>query len=224
MVQKAEEAEATATAKAFAAFAKERFPEVLTMTIPKGSAYASTKASADEPTVTSGTKLVGGAKYADKTYAEVYESDQTYCRFVVERALSQVDVSGGWEWPFIAYVQHRWLMGGSLPGEMFKLTAASGCLDGASFAITGLPTELKRNHLEEMIFFFGGVVRTSVSSKTTYLIQAGKNIDGKSADSGAKYSKALEHGTHIISVQELINDLKGTSGEGQQVTFSTGSS
>merc|ERR1719377_51391 len=100
------------------------------------------------------------------TYADVLQHDPSYCKWVVDWGISQCTQRGGWQWPFIAYVQHRWLMDCSQPPEGVRVSAKKDCLDGASFAITGKPAEMPRHVLEEVILFFGGKVVQTVSQNT----------------------------------------------------------
>jgi len=231
IVQKSQKPDASPDAKAFAAFVQERFPELLThpSSSPAGrkvfSKPATTRPSprssdvkVDSHTVSSGMKSLGGGKYADSTYADVFENDPNYCKFVVEYGLSETNTKA-WYWPFIAYVQQRWLLG-HLPPEMFKWTGKKGCLQGASYAITGMPSEMTRLTLEALIDFFGGRVLSAVSGKTSYLIVCGKGTNGRAAETGAKYQKAQQLGIPIIRVADLLNEhIQDTSEGGEQDTF-----
>merc|ERR1712146_152969 len=125
----------------------------------------------------------------------------------------------GWQWPFIAFVQHQWLMNGAQLPASIRVTAQKRCLEGVSLAITGKSTVMPRHVLEELIVFFGGKVVASVSSDTTYLIVGKKHIDGQSVEAGAKYAKARRLDIPLLSVEELLDDLRGTSEEGEQDTF-----
>merc|ERR1719198_1682793 len=110
-------------------------------------------------------------------------------------------------------------MNGPQPPASFQLTAQKRCLDGVSLAITGKPGEMPRHVLEELIVYFGGKVVATVSSDTTYLIVGKKHIDGQAVETGAKYAKARQLDIPLLSVEELLDDLRGTSEEGEQDTF-----
>jgi hypothetical protein len=177
----------------------------------------------DSHSVISGNKVLGGGKYPDKTYAEVFKNDPLYCKWIVEWGTTECSKRDGWQWPFIVYVQHRWLTGDyEPPVSKIELTAQRMCLEGASFAITGRTVEMPRHILEELICFFGGRVSTSLSSKTTYLIVGEPHFGGASLETGAKYAKAVQLDVPRLKVAELLEDLRMTADEGDQVMFTSG--
>jgi len=219
MVKQSKEPDASANAQAFAAFVQDRFPDLLTTPSGKPSGSPAFSKSWNKPSypkppypkpvevddnsVSSGLKRLGGGKHAESTYAEVFESEPRYCKFVVEHGLSEAGTKA-WYWPFIAYVQQRWLLDRALPPQTFKCTGKKGCLEGASYAVSGTPAEMSRLALEELISFFGGRVASAVSSKTSYLVVAGKGMDGRAAEEGAKYRKAEQHNIPKISVEDFL--------------------
>lgn len=173
----------------------------------------------------SGKRALDGGEFRDMTYADVFEQHPQYCKWVVEWGVTQCAQRSGWQWPFIAYVQHRWLMGDlQPPPETFRITAKRHCLEGASFAITALPGEMRRHVLEELIGFFKGKVVSAVTSNTTYLIVGKKYIDGQAVEAGSteKRAKARQHDIPLLTVAELLDDLRATSEDGEQETFVSG--
>jgi len=176
----------------------------------------------DNFTVSSGKKVLGGGKFADKTYAEVFEADPHYCQWLVNASVNESTQRIGWQWPFVTYVQNRWLDGGVPPPAPVHVTAQKGCLASVSIAITGTPSEMQRHVLEELIVFFGGRVVSSVTSKTTYVIVGNKHLGGQPPESGAKYSKAKQLNVPFLKVSDLLDDLEGTTEEPDQETFISG--
>ena len=69
---------------------------------------------------------------------------------------------------------------------------------GKTFVVTGEPDGYDREELEELIQCFGGVVRSSVSGKTNYLI-VGEDPGER------KLEKARELGTPILNTDEFEN-------------------
>ncbi len=69
-------------------------------------------------------------------------------------------------------------------------------LSGKSFCVTGTFDSFSRDEIHDMIEINNGEVRTSVSSKLTYLI-AGENA-------GSKRTKADECGVKIIDISEFL--------------------
>jgi len=173
-----------------------------------------------EDTVKSGNWLLGGGKYAEKTYLWTFDNDPMYCDWVVNWGLSEVTHRNIWAWPFIVYVQRRWLMGGNVP-QHISLTAKSCCLEGASFVITGTPNEMQRHVLEELITFFGGKVLSAVSGNTSYLVVGHVGYRGQAVELSAKYSKANQLGIEMVTVRKLLDDLEKTAGGADEVTFTS---
>jgi len=89
---------------------------------------SSTSPSAEtEPTVESGSRLLNwGTKYSASTYAEIFDKDQNYCRWMVRKSLEEPSLMKvkypSEVWPFIVYVQNRWSLGGNVPPDA-KVTA-----------------------------------------------------------------------------------------------------
>lgn len=72
-----------------------------------------------------------------------------------------------------------------------------GKLLGSSFCVTGTFSTHSRDDIHDMIEKNGGEVRSSVSTKLTYLIA------GESA--GSKLEKARECGVQIVTLDEFLN-------------------
>lgn len=73
---------------------------------------------------------------------------------------------------------------------------ASGTLSGLSFIFTGTLTKLKRTEAEALVQRHGGVIASSVSRKTTYLVAG--------IDPGSKVKQATEYGVKIITEAEFL--------------------
>jgi DNA ligase (NAD+) len=73
-------------------------------------------------------------------------------------------------------------------------------LQGKSFVVTGTLPTYSRDNMHKKIIQYGGIVHTSVTSKTSYLI-AGENP-------GSKIDKANKFGTKIISEKEFLEMIK----------------
>ena len=88
----------------------------------------------------------------------------------------------------------------------YERTAVSDKLGGKTFVITGTLPTMKRDEAQALIERNGGVVKSSVSKKTDYLL-AGE-------DAGSKLTKARELGINIIdepALLSIINDQKEQS-------------
>lgn len=83
-------------------------------------------------------------------------------------------------------------------------------LDGLTFVITGAFAGHSRSDIEEMITSHGGIVRTSVSHRTDYLVD-GTQISESLTDGihSSKELKAKEYGTEILDLDKL-NQLIST--------------
>ena len=77
-------------------------------------------------------------------------------------------------------------------------------LEGLTFAITGAFAGYSRNDVEELIKSHGGIVRSSVSHKTNYLID-GTQVSDSLTDGihSSKELKAREYGTNILDLDGL---------------------
>ncbi len=73
-------------------------------------------------------------------------------------------------------------------------------LQGKSFVVTGSLESMNRDEAHKKITQYGGVVSSSVTSKTDYLV-AGE-------DPGSKLEKAKKFGTKILSEKEFLDLLK----------------
>merc|ERR1712014_432427 len=153
--------------------------------------------SDSEVSVASGLRQLPSGKYGGKSYAEVFDLDANYCEWVVGTAF-QTDPAPPARWltawfPFIAYVQHRWLH------KDITVRGRRGCLEGNVFAITGLPAEAHRSALEELVVFFGGEVTSGVRERTTTLVMCSHGQVGES-----KLATAHERRLPVMSAAELL--------------------
>ncbi len=74
----------------------------------------------------------------------------------------------------------------------------SGKLDGKTFCFTGKLEDLKRAEAEKMVIEQGGEPKKSVVKDLSYLVT-------NSSESTAKYRKAQDQGTEIISEKEFMD-------------------
>lgn len=81
----------------------------------------------------------------------------------------------------------------------YNSSRSSDRLTGLSFVITGTLPSYSRDEAKALIESHGGVVKSSVSKKTDYLL-AGE-------DAGSKLVKAQELGVKVISERELMELL-----------------
>lgn len=82
----------------------------------------------------------------------------------------------------------------------YQKTASSDKLGGKSFVITGTLPTLKRDEAQALIERNGGVVKSSVSKKTDFVL-AGE-------DAGSKLTKAHELGIKVIDERELLSIIE----------------
>ena len=103
-------------------------------------------------------------------------------RELMERLFSKLDISI----PEQILFPSEWQMQGKLVGK--------------SFCVTGSFESISRDSIHELIEKNGGEVRSSVSSKLTYLIVG--------SDAGSKKSKAEEIGVKCIWIEEFMDMIK----------------
>ena len=72
--------------------------------------------------------------------------------------------------------------------------------EGMVFVLTGGLENYSRKEAEEIIESFGGKTSSSVSKKTSYVLEG--------EDSGSKLTKAQELGVTVINEEEFINMIK----------------
>lgn len=82
--------------------------------------------------------------------------------------------------------------------EVAEKTALSNKLNGKSFVISGVFSTQSRDELKQLIEDLGGEVKSSLSSKTSYLL-AGENAGP------SKLSKAAKLNILVISEQDFLN-------------------
>ncbi len=82
----------------------------------------------------------------------------------------------------------------------YQKAASSDKLGGKSFVITGTLPTLKRDEAQALIERNGGVVKSSVSKKTDFVL-AGE-------DTGSKLTKAHELGIKVIDERELLSIIE----------------
>ncbi len=83
----------------------------------------------------------------------------------------------------------------------YQRTAVSEKLMGKSFVITGTLPTMKRDEAQALIEKHGGIVKSSVSKKTDYVL-AGE-------EAGSKLTKAQELGVDIIDEATLLSMING---------------
>lgn len=106
----------------------------------------------------------------------------------------------------------------SLPTEVWGTTDA---LESKLFVISGYSPAVSRVQVESMIKFFGGGVRTAVTSKTDYLVVVGGTLEdwrggssNRSVETSQKFQKALAQNVTIIaSLEELLSLIRSASEE-----------
>lgn len=79
----------------------------------------------------------------------------------------------------------------------YQRTAVSNKLDGKTFVITGTLPTMKRDEAQALIEKNGGIVKSSVSKKTDFVL-AGE-------DAGSKLTKSRELGVSVIDESELLS-------------------
>ncbi len=82
----------------------------------------------------------------------------------------------------------------------YQKAASSDRLEGKSFVITGTLPTMKRDEAQALIERNGGVVKSSVSKKTDYVL-AGEDV-------GSKLTKARELGIKVIDERELLSIIE----------------
>ncbi len=82
----------------------------------------------------------------------------------------------------------------------YETSRKSDKLSGLSFVITGTLTNYSRDDMKALIEAHGGVVKSSVSKKTSYLIAG--------VDAGSKLTKAQELGIKIVDETELLQMIQ----------------
>ena len=82
--------------------------------------------------------------------------------------------------------------------EAVEKSTRSDLLSGKSFVISGIFSSRSREEIKQLIEDYGGEVKSSVSSKTTYLL-AGENAGP------SKLTKAEKLNVSIISEEEFLN-------------------
>lgn len=70
-------------------------------------------------------------------------------------------------WPPSCLVLHHWLCVSCVP--LFQ--GAENCLEGCVFVVTGVLECMERDDAKSLIERYGGKVTSSISKKTTYLVQ-----------------------------------------------------
>ena len=77
-----------------------------------------------------------------------------------------------------------------------------------TFWITGVTEVISRDRLEEFLTKLGARVTSAISGKTSYLIVGAKLEDGRDVNTSAKYSKAIEKKTPILTEEDLQEFLR----------------
>ncbi|MCL2673130.1 MAG: NAD-dependent DNA ligase LigA, partial [Alphaproteobacteria bacterium] len=89
----------------------------------------------------------------------------------------------------------------SMVGVNEKIQVVQGRLTGKRVAFTGALQTMTRQQAKEAVLKFGGLVSSSVSNKTDYLVVGG--------ESGGKLDDAHDLGVRVITEQEFAELLKG---------------
>ena len=92
----------------------------------------------------------------------------------------------------------------------------ANCLEGLVFVLSGLNESLTRDEMSSLITKYGGVERSAISKKTSYLIAGFEMEDGRPITEGTKYRAALEKGIPIINEDGLFKMLYDSNPEGNQ--------
>lgn len=94
-------------------------------------------------------------------------------------------------------------LGLNMGSPVSKTEQPAGVLDGKTVVVTGTLSQFTRDEAKEMIQQHGGKASGSVSSKTDYLLAGEK--------AGSKLTKAEELGVPVLSEQEFLDMLNGSS-------------
>lgn len=107
---------------------------------------------------------------------------------------------------FFANTEHQgWLQRLEQAGMMLELTEKtnpSDHLSGKSFVISGVFEKYSRDELKGIVEGFGGEIKSSVSSKTTYLLAGNKA-------GPSKIQKAENAGVTVLTEEEFIDLIDG---------------
>ncbi|KAE8877207.1 hypothetical protein PF005_g6599 [Phytophthora fragariae] len=91
-------------------------------------------------------------------------------------------------------------------GALKKVPApCSGCLDGKSFAFSGVLENLSREDAVHLVKCCGGSVANSVSRATKYLVIGATLEQGGKVTDGSKYKEAVAKNVRILTQNEFYN-------------------
>ncbi|ETW00934.1 hypothetical protein H310_06588 [Aphanomyces invadans] len=80
-----------------------------------------------------------------------------------------------------------------------------GCLDGLTFAFSGVLAGLTRTEAEMTVKRYGGSVSANITGKVKYLVAGDKLENGGGVAESSKYKEAVSRGTRILTQNEFYN-------------------
>jgi replication factor C subunit 1 len=91
----------------------------------------------------------------------------------------------------------------------------SGCLDGVTFAFSGVMTHLSRDAAIHLVKCCGGSVGNSVTRATKYLVVGETLEQGGAVSEGTKYKEALAKNVRVLKQNEFYNLITERAAEKQ---------
>ncbi len=96
------------------------------------------------------------------------------------------------------------------------MSTPAKCFDDMKIAVTGVPSMMSREEIEEFILQNGGKIASSVSGKTSLLIVGRLLEDGRPVTEGNKYKTALEKKVAIMSEEDFFEKYNPVKIRSQQ--------
>lgn len=188
--------------------ALERFAELSAQNLIAGIAESKT---IPFPRVLFGLGIRHVGETVAKKLAKHYQSIHALMEATEEELVAISDIGGRIAKSIIEFFEEEehqlWVKRLQLAGLMLELTektTTTDHLNGKSFVISGVFSAYGRNEVKSMIERMGGEIKSSVSSKTTYLLA------GDSAGP-SKIQKAEKLGVTVLSEQDFINMIDGVA-------------